>query len=336
MSYYGWKPYVPVAKRREQAEKKIAQAKKAGKDYAPITPFRGALAKTFWGKAWCDNLERYSDYANRLPRGRTYVRNGSVIDLQITPGKVTAQVMGSSLYKIDVAIDTVAPVQWQKIVADCAGSIHSLVELLQGKLTKPVMERVTQPKTGLFPAPKEIHIDCSCPDWASMCKHIAAALYGIGARLDSQPELLFKLRGVDASELIGAAGQLDTTTPAIAADKLLADDLLADVFGIELATTIPVPAPAPAEKPKPRKPAAQKPAAEKTVKKVAATAKAKTGTKTTTQATPKAPTAKKPAKAVAKAVTKTAPKMAAKTTAKAPSKPSAAPRRKTPTRKTSA
>lgn len=254
MSYSGWKPYVPVAKRRAQAEKKIAQAQKAGKNYAPIAAFRGALAKTFWGKAWCENLERYSDYANRLPRGRTYVRNGSVIDLQIQPGKVTAQVMGSSLYKIEVAIDTVAPAQWKKVVADCAGSIHSLVELLQGKLTQPVMERIAQPKDGLFPTPKEIHLDCSCPDWADMCKHVAAALYGIGTRLDAQPELLFVLRGVDASELIGAAaGQLDTATPAIDTEKVLADDLLADVFGIELAA-------APVAKPKAQKPAVKKPA----------------------------------------------------------------------------
>jgi len=302
MSYYGWKPYVPVAKRCAQAEKKIAQAQKAGKNYAPITAFRGALAKTFWGKAWCDNLERYSDYANRLPRGRTYVRNGSVIDLQIQPGKVTAQVMGSSLYQIEVAIDTVAPAQWKKVVADCAGSIHSLVELLQGKLTKPVMERIAQPKDGLFPAPKEIRLDCSCPDWATMCKHVAAALYGIGTRLDAQPELLFVLRGVDASELIGAAaGQLDTAMPAIDADKVLADDLLADVFGIELAA-----APASAAKPKAKKPAVRKPAVEKTAKKVAA----KAGVKAKTKSPNKTPVEKKPAKAAPKTIAKTAIKSA--------------------------
>jgi uncharacterized Zn finger protein len=307
MSFYGWKPYVPVAKRREQAEKKIAQAKKSGKDYAPIAAFRGALAKTFWGKAWCDNLERYSDYANRLPRGRTYVRNGSVIDLQIQPGKVTAQVMGSSLYKIEVAIDTVAPAQWEKVVADCAGSIHSLVELLQGKLTKPVMERIAQPKDGLFPAPKEICLDCSCPDWATMCKHVAAALYGIGTRLDAQPELLFVLRGVDASELIGAAaGQLDTATPSIDADKVLADDQLADVFGIELAA-------ASAAKPKAKKPAVKKPAAKPA---------AKPATKPATK-----PLKKTTAKTSAKA------KAPAKTKAKPPAKPPAAPRRKASTRK---
>lgn len=285
MSYYGWKPYVPVAERRAQAAKKVAQGKKAGKDYTPVAPFRGALAKTFWGKAWCDNLERYSDYGNRLPRGRTYVRNGSVIDLKIQPGQVMARVMGSRLYVVEVAIDTVAAAKWKKIVADCAGSIHSLVDLLQGKLTKSVMERVTARETGLFPAPGEIRFGCSCPDWASMCKHVAAALYGIGARLDAQPELLFALRGVDASELIGAAaGQLDTAKPVIDDDKVLADAMLADVFGIELAS------PVPAATPKPKKPAARKSAAAKVVKRAAASTRAKSKAKASPdKAAPKMP-----------------------------------------------
>ena len=155
----------------------------------PVALFAGAIAKTFWGKAWCDNLERYSDYANRLPRGRTYVRNGSVIDLQITPGEVRAQVIGSSLYQVDRQRRRRCPTRnGRRICADCAGSIDSLVELLQGKLSNAVMERICQPGTGLFPSPKEITFDCSCPDWATMCKHVAAVLYGVGARLDQQPE----------------------------------------------------------------------------------------------------------------------------------------------------
>ena len=83
MGYFGgWPPYVSAAERRAKAEKTVAKAKKSGATLAPIAPFRGAIARTFWGKAWCDNLEHYSDFESRLPRGRTYVRNGSVIDLQ--------------------------------------------------------------------------------------------------------------------------------------------------------------------------------------------------------------------------------------------------------------
>lgn len=236
MSYYGYAPYVSVAERRLKAEKAAVKAKKSGAIYAPIASCRGAIAKTFWGKAWCDNLEHYSDYANRLPRGRTYTRNGSVIDLHISAGEVKALVMGSSLYTVKVSVTPVAKTQWQAISADCAGSIDSLVGLLQGRLSQPVMERICKPKTGLFPAPTDIKFSCSCPDSASMCKHIAAVLYGIGARLDQQPDLLFALRGVDAKELVSlAAVTLPKPKKGPAASKVLDTSSLADVFGIDMA-----------------------------------------------------------------------------------------------------
>jgi uncharacterized Zn finger protein len=244
MSYWGYAPYVSVAARRAKAEKAAAKATKAGATLSPIAPYRGAIAKTFWGKAWCDNLEHYSDYANRLPRGRTYVRNGSVIDLHIANSDVQAKVMGSSLYTVKITVAEVAAKHWQAIGADCAGSIDSMVELLQGKLTKPVMERICKPQTGLFPAPKDIRFSCSCPDSASMCKHIAAVLYGVGARLDQQPELLFKLRQVDAKDLVVQAGAgLPKGKHAPAASKVLDDSELADVFGLELDEAVAAPVP---------------------------------------------------------------------------------------------
>ena len=238
MGYYGgWKPYVPVAERRRKAEQQVAKAIKAGKTLSPIPAYRGAVAKTFWGKAWCDNLERYSDYGSRLPRGRTYVRNGSVIDLQVTAGKIHAQVMGSSLYTVKIDVSGSAAQHWRTLVADCASSIDSMVELLQGKLSGAVMERICKPVTGLFPSPKDIRFSCSCPDWASMCKHVAAVLYGVGARFDQQPELLFTLRGVDASDLVGSTGAgLSVSATAPASGKILDNAALGDVFGIEIDT----------------------------------------------------------------------------------------------------
>ena len=236
MSDYGWHPYVTVAERQAKAEKAAVKAKKAGATLMPIAPFRGAIAKTFWGKAWCDNLEHYSDFESRLPRGRTYLRNGSVIDLQVTPGEVRAQVMGSSLYKVSVSVTAVPDRQWKTICTDCSGSIDSLVELLQGKLSNAVMERICKPATGLFPSPKEIAFDCSCPDYASMCKHVAAVLYGIGTRLDEQPEVLFSLRRVDAKDLVQQAEVgLKPSGKRMAPGKVLDDALLGDVFGIEMA-----------------------------------------------------------------------------------------------------
>jgi len=205
-SYYGWGPYVPVARRRANAERELAKlSKKSGALVSPVVLEGRTIARTFWGKAWCDNLEAYSDFANRLPRGRTYVRNGSVVDLRIAPGRVTARVAGSDLYNIEIKIKPLTAKLWKSIQSECAGKIDSLMELLQGRLSSAVMEIVTRPERGLFPTPREIELDCSCPDWADLCKHVAASLYGVGARLDQKPELLFLLRGVDAADLISRA-----------------------------------------------------------------------------------------------------------------------------------
>jgi uncharacterized Zn finger protein len=233
---YRWKPYVPVAQRRRKATRAAAKSRRSGTTLTPVSAGRGAIARTFWGRAWCENLERYSDFSNRLPRGRTYLRNGSVIDLQIAEGLVSAQVMGSSLYRIEVNIAPVPARQWQGIARDCAQSIDSLVELLRGQLSTSVMERITRPETGLFPTPKAITFSCSCPDWAAMCKHVAATLYGVGVRLDAQPELLFMLRKVDAKELIARAGESGPQVrKAPDAGRILDAARVADVFGIDMA-----------------------------------------------------------------------------------------------------
>src|SRR3954447_26384673 len=202
---YGYKPYVPVAKRRAQAAREVAKRVKKGEAVSPVVIEDRAIVSTFWGKAWCTNLEGYSDFENRLPRGRTYVRNGSVVDLKIAKGRITALVSGSELYTVQIDIAALPQKAWQAVKKRCAGKIGSLVELLQGKLSNAVMEAVTDRAEGLFPKPKEIEMRCSCPDYAGMCKHLAAVLYGIGNRLDSSPELLFELRGVDHQELIEQA-----------------------------------------------------------------------------------------------------------------------------------
>jgi uncharacterized Zn finger protein len=195
--------YVSIAERRRKAEREAA---KRG-DTAPVIINGTQIANTFWGKSWCQNLERYSDYANRLPRGRTYVRSGCVFDLQIQSGTVNALVSGSRVYTVNVKVSPISKPRWKAVCNDCAGAIDSLVELLEGRFSKVTMERLCQQKTGLFPIPAEMKFDCSCPDSARMCKHIAAVLYGIGARLDEKPELLFTLREVDQQDLITNAGR---------------------------------------------------------------------------------------------------------------------------------
>ena len=234
--YFGWKPYVPVATRRRQAEKRAAKLAKKGRVMSPVVIDGRTIARTFWGEAWCENLERYSDFANRLPRGRTYVRNGSVVDLQIAPGLVSALVSGSDMYEVTINVSGVPAANWRAVCKNCAGAIDSVVELLQGKLSQRVMAHVCEPKTGLFPAPKDITFVCTCPDWASMCKHVAAVLYGIGARLDAQPELLFLLRRVDQHDLVAAAGGDLSRTKKVRSGKVLDTGNLSDIFGIEMAS----------------------------------------------------------------------------------------------------
>ena len=276
--FYGFKPYVPVAQRRAQAMREVAKRTKSGQKVTPICINGRSITSTFWGQAWCMNLEGYSDFENRLPRGRTYVRNGSVVHLEIGKGKIKALVSGSQLYEIDIDISSLPKKSWQSLKAQCAGKIGTLVELLQGKLSKAVMELVTHRQEGLFPKPGEIEMSCSCPDYAGMCKHIAAVMYGVGNRLDSAPELLFQLRGVDHCELIeqaipAAPVRTGRKTPTLAADDLGA------IFDIELEGEAP-PAPAAAPiakanvKPVTTSKTREKPAPKKTVTKVSVAKKA--------------------------------------------------------------
>ncbi|HUW40570.1 MAG TPA: hypothetical protein VMV90_06130 [Rectinemataceae bacterium] len=305
MGYYGWRPYVSVAERRRQAEREMAKLAKKGRVARPVRIEGKAIAKTFWGKAWCQNLESYSDYSNRLPRGRTYVRNGSVCHLEILEGEVRAKVSGRKLYTVTVKIKPLSAAAWADIKARCSGEIASILDLLGGKLADGVMAVVTDRKTGLFPKPREISLDCSCPDWAGMCKHVAATLYGVGARLDENPELLFLLRGVNHEELVSA--KVEEAVAAVVGGgsrRRLAEADLSEVFGMDVEAGEPeatkakaIPARRPARTPSKAakaaaKPAAAKPAAAKPAAKAAA---AQTPSPARGKAVPKAAVAAAPA-----------------------------------------
>jgi uncharacterized Zn finger protein/DNA-binding transcriptional regulator YiaG len=234
MSFDRWPPYVPVAQRRAKAQREMKKLRKQGKHIEPVEIEGRNIARSFWGKGWCKHLEQFSDYDNRLPRGRTYVRNGSVAHLAISSGKVEAIVNGSVLYNINITIKPLPKQKWDKIRQQCTGQIGSMLELLQGKLSNQVMQIVTDPDTGLFPNLREIELSCNCPDWADMCKHIAAVLYGIGARLDHQPELLFLLRNVDHQALISAELDMHAATGGTGKRRRLASENLSDVFGVDI------------------------------------------------------------------------------------------------------
>lgn len=239
-SYYEsyWRPYVPVAQRRREAEKLARKLAGKGRKLAPVEVAGRTIASSFWGKAWCEQFEGFSDFSNRLPRGRTYVRNGSVIDLQVSPGEVRALVSGSEVYTCTVAITALPPKEWRSVVGRCRGQIESVLDLLQGKLSSGVMAVLTDRDRGLLPRRRQIQLDCTCPDWATLCKHLAAVLYGVGHRLDHQPELLFTLRGVDHAALIAEAAQHGAEAlleGAGSSPRLVADEGdLGTLFGIDL------------------------------------------------------------------------------------------------------
>ncbi|GHU64742.1 hypothetical protein AGMMS49983_11120 [Clostridia bacterium] len=191
-----------VAQQRAKAQKQLAKLRKANPDISPVLVEGSKIAKTWWGSAWCKNLERYADFSNRIGRGRSYIKNGFVLDLNISEGLITAKVSGSSVYDVIIQIDSFSAKKWKSIEALCAKRIDSLTALAEGKFPEELGEIFMKQEDGLFPSPKEIHMDCSCPDWATMCKHVAAALYAVGARLDTDPLLFFSLRGIDPSELI--------------------------------------------------------------------------------------------------------------------------------------
>ncbi len=236
--YGRWAPYVSVAEKRANAKRMLPRLLRKGQQACPVECGGREIASSFWGKAWCDHMESFSDFSNRLPRGRTYVRNGSVCHLEISAGCVDAFVAGSSLYTVKIAISGLKPKQWKSIRGECKGGIGSLVELLSGRISSNVMRIVTDRDSGLFPKPGQMKFSCSCPDWASMCKHVSAVLYGVGARLDMQPDLLFRLRGVNPADLISVGDVAGVAAARPDANARRIDEgRIGEVFGIEVEET---------------------------------------------------------------------------------------------------
>ncbi|MDR2055742.1 MAG: hypothetical protein LBQ10_07740 [Desulfovibrio sp.] len=191
-----------MAEQRRTAERRRKQLEKEHADLQPIIIEGNKIAKRWWGVAWNRNLESYADFENRIGRGRSYCKNGLILDLRISEGEVAAKVSGSNIYNVKIKIEKLADRHWQGIAAACAKRVENIGALVEGAFPQELADVFMKQGGGLFPSPKEIHMSCNCPDFAMLCKHIAAVLYGVGARLDSDPLLFFKLRGVDPGELI--------------------------------------------------------------------------------------------------------------------------------------
>jgi uncharacterized Zn finger protein len=244
MSYWGYPRYVSVAEKRAKAARKLKQLRKKNPAIQPIVLEGRTIAKTWWGKSWNLNLERYADYSNRIGRGRSYVRHGAVLDLQINAGQVNSLVQGSRSkpYAVTIKIKAITKKIWKNMKAACAGKLDSLPELLSGKFPKALGEVFTAQGRGLFPSPQEIGFDCSCPDWADMCKHVAATLYGIGTRLDDDAGLFFKLRKVKIDDLIQQTLKDQSYKLLEKAEKMgpgkIAESDLSGMFGIDMEETM--------------------------------------------------------------------------------------------------
>ncbi|MBM9519506.1 hypothetical protein JWG39_06690 [Desulforhopalus vacuolatus] len=240
MSSWEYPKYVTVAEKKARAEKKLKQLRKKMPDIAPVIIEGSTLARTWWGKSWNRNLERYADYSNRIGRGKSYVRHGAVLDLKIEGGRVTALVQGTRArpYEVVIHIEPVKKADWDKIRKQCQNELRSLTDLVAGKFPKELGEIFLAEGKGLFPTPEEISFDCSCPDWASMCKHVAAVLYGVGVRLDEDPLMFFTLRQVDTEELVARAVQEKTGDLLARANqkssRVLGDADLSGLFGIDM------------------------------------------------------------------------------------------------------
>ena len=238
--YGGFPRYESVSEKMAKVQKGIAKLKKKNPNIAPIVLNGTKLANSWWAKAWNKNLESYSDYSNRIGRGRTYVRHGAVVDLKIDSGIVTALVQGTKAkpYEIQIAIKPLDKKTWDKLTKQCEGRINSLQQLTEGKFPKELQELFTKQESGLFPSPKDISFNCTCPDWAYMCKHVAATLYGIGARFDEDPGLFFLLRNVDVDNLISKAVTQKTQSLIKKSSKkskrVIEDTDISSIFGIDV------------------------------------------------------------------------------------------------------
>lgn len=226
-----------VEELRQSAERSAEKASKKGKELHPVIVQGRKLVESWWGQAWCHNLEQYADYDSRLERGKRYVRSRTVIDLVIQNGKISARVQGSrkTPYKVEIRISPLKEERCQEIIKQCGKRIENLEELINGNFPDE-LKQLFLGEFGLFPSQKEISFQCSCPDWALMCKHVAAVLYGVGVRFDENPFLFFTLRGIDIERFIDVT--LENKVDAMLAhvdvqsDRILHDDEIGNLFGL--------------------------------------------------------------------------------------------------------
>lgn len=224
---------------KSKVDETTKKAKKKGTVLEPVIIEGKDIVNSWWGKAWCENLERYADYQSRLPRGKRYVKSGTVVDLKIEKGKVSAKVQGTrkTPYKVEIRISPLKEEKTQALIQQCTKKIENLEQLVNGTFPEELKELFIS-EQGLFPTPREISFSCSCPDWALLCKHVAAVLYGIGNRFDQNPLLFFELRGIDVNRFIDITIENRIETMLENVDKpskrIIEKQDYAELFGLDL------------------------------------------------------------------------------------------------------
>jgi uncharacterized Zn finger protein len=164
----------------------------------------GAIGETWWSKRWVDVLESFG-MGTRLIRGRSYARQGQVLSIEIMAGQVKAQVQGSSPqpYKVKIQLKPLSDEDWDEVTDVMAEQALFAAKLLAGEMPRNIEEAFAEVSLTLFPASEaDLRTNCSCPDWANPCKHIAAVYYILAERFDQDPFLIFKLRGRAKEEII--------------------------------------------------------------------------------------------------------------------------------------
>ena len=165
---------------------------------------RGEIGETWWSKRWIKVLESFS-MGTRLTRGRSYARQGQVISIDVEPGLVKAKVQGSQPrpYNVKIRLEPLSDQDWDKVTDAMASQAIFAAKLLAGEMPNTIEEAFASVHVSLFPtALRELNTDCSCPDWANPCKHIAAVYYLLAERFDEDPFLIFKLRGRTKEQII--------------------------------------------------------------------------------------------------------------------------------------
>lgn len=210
-----------------QARRELIELKSAGEEVRPVVGTTRKLAAHFWGSAWMKHLALCESGGWSLSAGRTLLRHGCVLDLQLEAGLIRARVMEERLHDVEIALDPLDGERLEELRTICSGKIDSLVPLLEGTLDDALLATLCNAETGLLPEPGAWHMSCTCPDWSEPCPHAAAAIYAAGILIDAEPSLLFRLRQVSPEDLLQSPAEK-------AAESDFDLEQLARTFRIEL------------------------------------------------------------------------------------------------------